>query len=134
MRDDAVQLKATAKGEDPPITKTGVHYAVQLLPQDELQFVVSPERAARSAAPRGAILRFQTEKGGRYRIALTSSHWIDLVVDGRVVASVDHQGRAGCKYLHKIVEFDLPAKRDVILQLSGQDDSMIQLAITAPAG
>src|SRR5690348_5426602 len=73
MRDVAVQLKATGKGSSLSAVEAGRHYAVQLLPQDELQFVVSPERPARAASPRGAVLKFRTGKGGRYRIALSSS-------------------------------------------------------------
>jgi len=47
-----------------------------------------------------------------------------------VIGSADHFG-PGCDVLHKIVEFDLPSGRALTLQISGQDDAIIGLAITA---
>lgn len=111
----------------------GEHYSVRLARQGEVKFLVAPERAARSAEPRAVVLQFQVVRAGRHRVSITSRHWIDVVVDGAIVKSMDHQGRAGCKLLHKVVEFDLPAGREIALQLSGQDDAVIGLAITGPA-
>ena len=46
-----------------------------------------------------------------------------------MLESVDHHG-PGCDLVHKIVEFDLPGGRPLTLQISGQDDAIIGLAIT----
>ena len=59
-----------------------------------------------------------------------------LVIDGdKAIHSVNHLG-PGCDLLHKIVEFDLVSGKTFTLQLSGQDDAIIGLAISAspPSG
>jgi hypothetical protein len=49
----------------------------------------------------------------------------------RAVPSVDFQGHVGCERPSKIVEFDLPAGRDLTLQFSGSNDAEVFVAITA---
>lgn len=110
------------------------HYSVRLAPQSSVKFVSPPERAARSAAPNGGVLRFKVVTPGRYRVAITSRHWIDVISGGAVVASADHEGRAGCALMHKVVAFDLPAAGEAVVQLSGQDDPVVGLVITGPIG
>jgi hypothetical protein len=68
-------------------------------------------------------------------VSLTSRHWIDLIDGDAMVASRRHFG-PGCALVHKIVEFELPAERQIVLQLSGRDDVTVGLAITmaVPAG
>ena len=133
MRGEPEKVSASTKGGKIPVVRTNQHYKIDLLPQAEIEFLAKPEREARSESPRGAVLQFSAQAAGRYRVSLSTRHWIDLLVDGKIVASANHQGRAGCQYLHKVVEFDLPANSVVVLQISGQDDTVISLGITTPA-
>jgi hypothetical protein len=56
------------------------------------------------------------------------------VIDGdRSIDSSAHEGRSGCPLMHKVVEFELPADRDLVLQLSGADAAKVGLVITGPA-
>jgi hypothetical protein len=64
-------------------------------------------------------------------VSITSGHWIDVVDGVQAVPSVDFQGHVGCKRPSKIVEFDLPAKRELTLQFSGSSDAEVLVAITA---
>ena len=105
------------------------HYAINLVAQDELRFRVKPGRAARAAAPRGGIFEFDVPAAGRYRVSITSRHWIDVADGETAIPSVAHHG-PGCEIVHKIVEFDLSPGRPLTLQLSGADDAIIGLAIT----
>lgn len=132
MRAAPQELSAKPRLPAPALLLVGKHYKVDLMPQAGIEFVTKPEREARSDSPHGAVLQFRTWAAGRYRVSLSSRHWIDLLVDGRIIPSADHQGRAGCQYLHKVVEFELPADSTVVLQLSGQDDKTVSLGITAP--
>lgn len=109
-----------------------VHYTVHLAPQPGVKFVSAPDRAARSEAPRAAVLHFEVPTAGRYRVSISTRHWIDVIDSGRSLASAAHQGGTDCALLHKVVEFELPAGRDLALQLSGQDDAVVGLAITGP--
>jgi hypothetical protein len=130
MRSPAISVTAVP-GKDSPVPELALdkHYAINLIPQGDLAFRVKPGRASRSELSRGGILRFTVPAAARYRISITSQHWID-VIDGRsVVASAAHHG-PDCELLHKIVEFDLPAGRPLTLQLSGRDDAIVGLAIT----
>lgn len=131
MRAPAAVVAALAKaGDSSARVAVGKHYTVKLLPQSGVQFALPPARPARDPAPQGGSLVFRVETAGRYRISLTSRHWIDVVAGGRFVDSSGHQGRADCELMHKVVEFELPANTPLIIQLSGQPDREVGLAIT----
>ena len=76
------------------------------------------------------LVRFKSVAAGRYRVAMTSGHWIDVVDGQTIIKSRDFQGARGCERPRKIVEFDLPAQRPLTLQLSGASDTPVTLAIT----
>jgi hypothetical protein len=130
MRSPAIPITAAAnaRGNLPDLT-LDKHYAVNLVTQEQMRFLVKPGRPAQTRSPRGGAFRFAVPAAGRYRISLTSRHWIDVVDGKALVKSADHHG-PGCDLVHKIVEFDLPAGRPLTLQISGQDDAIIGLAIT----
>jgi len=130
MRSPAISLTAEASVDRHPSLDLDKHYAVNLLAQNQLRFAAKPGRATRAASPRGGAFQFEVPVTGRYRISITSRHWIDVVDGQKIVESADHFGPA-CDVLHKVVEFDLSAGRKLTLQLSGQDDAIIGLAITA---
>lgn len=108
-------------------------YAITLQEQEKLRFRAAPGRVTRIANARGGVFTFRTGAAGRYRVSLTSRHWVDLIDGDAVIESRRHFG-PGCALVHKIVEFDLPESREITLQLSGREDAIVGLAITvAPA-
>jgi hypothetical protein len=64
-------------------------------------------------------------------VSITSGHWIDIVDGAELLKSVDFQGHVGCERPRKIVEYELPADRDLGLQLSGSNGAEVDMAITA---
>lgn len=130
MRSPAIPVTAVS-GKDSPLPALALdkHYAINLIAQREIAFRAKPGRAARNDSPRGGLLSFEVPAAGRYRISITSRHWIDVLDGKSVLTSSAHHG-PGCELLHKIVEFDLPTARPLTLQLSGRDDAIIGLAIT----
>ncbi len=118
-------------GKDAGALALDERYSVTLPPEDRARFAVAPARGAKSTAPRGGSIGFTVASSGRYRVSITTRHWIDVVVDGKALESLDHQGNAQCDRLHKVVEFELPADRPLTLQLSGQDDAVVGVVITA---
>ena len=76
------------------------------------------------------LLAFTVPAVGRYRVSITTGHWIDAVDAGEVLTSVDFQGRRGCPLVHKIVEFDLRAGRELVLQFAGGSAGETGLVIT----
>jgi hypothetical protein len=67
-------------------------------------------------------------------VAITSGHWIDVADGDKLLKSHDFQGARGCERPRKIVEYDLPAGRELTLQLSGASDATVILAVTAVQG
>jgi hypothetical protein len=114
----------------PPRLDLDRHYAISLLDQGKLKFRLAPARPTRVANARGGVFSFRTLEAGRYRVSLTTRHWVDLVEGEALAGSLRHFG-PGCSLVHKIVEFELPGDREITLQLSGRADSIVGLAITA---
>jgi hypothetical protein len=129
MRSPAIALAA---GLGPKRVELGKHYSAKLLPQDSVSFRQPPSRPARSAQPMAGLFSFTTRQAGRYRIGLTTGHWVDVLDGTTVINSTSHQGRSGCALLHKVVEFELPANRTLTLQLSGQEAAVVDM-IVSPA-
>jgi hypothetical protein len=132
MKQTPHALTAAVKpGGDVPELTIGTLYILKLSAQGAVTFVASPAKARASAEATAGIVRFRTDKGGRYRVSITSGHWLDVVDHGRLVQSLDFQGHVGCEQPRKIVEYELPAGRALMLQLSGSKDTAIVMAITA---
>lgn len=134
MQLPAIAIAARADAGNPATVVVGKHYVVTLAAQSGVKFAVPPAHATKGAAPRGGTLRLVVEVAGRYRVSLTSRHWIDVVDGDKVIESLDHEGHADCALLHKIVEYQLPAHRPLDLQISGADEDAIGLAITPSPG
>lgn len=111
----------------------GERYDATLRPQPEVRFLTPPGRARELRSAAGGLLFFRSGKAGRYRISLSTHHWIDLVDGRRPLDSVAHEGRSGCALLHKVVEFELPARRAITIQLSGAEPGNVSVVITGPA-
>jgi hypothetical protein len=129
MRSPASSIGAPASASPVPL-ELGRRYAISLDDQHKLKFRKEPGRASRGANARGGVFSFRTGAAGIYRVSLTSRHWIDLIDGDSLVESRRHFG-PGCALIHKIVEFELPAERQILLQLSGREDVTVGLAITA---
>ncbi|HTU66493.1 MAG TPA: hypothetical protein VMF52_11130 [Steroidobacteraceae bacterium] len=133
MRTPGTALHAgTDPAKLPPRIDIGKHYSLTLAPQPDIHFAHPPARPPRADKPTAGLVSFTVPTAGRYRIGLSSSHWIDVLDGATVIDSLDHQGRAGCALLHKVVEFELPAGRPLTLQISGQEAATIEL-IVSPA-
>jgi hypothetical protein len=78
-------------------------------------------------------VRFRVAADGVYRISLDQPFWIDVVANGKIVPSKDAEGRRGCSAPHKIVEFDLPSNRVLLLQFSNGMSPHVRVAITPTA-
>lgn len=123
-------LAATRSSNETPNLQLDKLYDVKLVDQGSVTFAAAPGKPTLPDGTRGGLVRFSSEAAGRYRVAMTSGHWID-VVDGQTpIKSRDFQGARGCERPRKIVEFELPAGRPLTLQLSGASDTPVTLAIT----
>lgn len=111
----------------------GRRYDVRLHPEAEVTLAAVPSRAPTADTVAG-LLVFQVPVDGRYRVSLTTAHWIDVVDGGDVVVSTGHEGRRGCPLLRKVVEFDLAAGRDLVLQVLGDAGTGTGVLVTPATG
>jgi len=107
------------------------HYQVRLHPQSEVTFAATPGKPMLDDDAFAGLLTFQVPRDGRYRAAMTSGHWIDMVDGGKAVPTVDFQGHRACPLVHKIVQFDLRAGHDLVLQFAAGSAREIGVVITA---
>jgi hypothetical protein len=123
---------ALTAGKDPksaPVVVPNRLYRLRLAAQDTVVFSASPAKKAASASFAGlAALKIQGP--GSYRVALDLPVWIDVVSNGALVAAKDFQGQHGCGAPHKIVEFDLPGARPLVLQLSNAASDTVLMSVT----
>jgi molybdate transport system substrate-binding protein len=122
---------AVKPGANVPQIEPEQLYDAKLANQPQVTFLAKPAKAAGTDGTYAGLVRFRVEKAGRYRVSISSGHWIDIVEGTQLVSSRDFQGQRGCKRPHKIVEYELPAGRDLTLQLSGSVDAQVIVAITA---
>ncbi|MFZ7096136.1 hypothetical protein ACOPJQ_05300 [Luteimonas dalianensis] len=106
-----------------------IRHDVRLHPQAEVTLAADPGRAHSGDAAAG-LLVFQVPEDGRYRVSLTTGHWVDVIDGGQVVSSLDHHGQRGCPLLRKVVEFDLAGGHDLLLQIVGGAGSETGLLVT----
>src|ERR1700733_5192976 len=110
-------------------------YQVQLAPQDHVALALPPGKPPKADGTYAGMARLPLQQPGTYRISVDQSLWIDVVADGKMLDSADFQGRSGCMTPHKIVQYALPAARDLVLQLSGAANAGARVTITqADAG
>ncbi|HEY3809105.1 MAG TPA: hypothetical protein VGL50_04130, partial [Steroidobacteraceae bacterium] len=115
---EGARLAAGTDSGSAPRLEIARLYALQLRPSNEVRFVTTP--GGRHSAEGGfaglATLKITTP--GTYRISVDSGVWIDVVADGGLLDVKDFQGAHDCTRPRKILEFDFPVPRQVMLQIS----------------
>lgn len=133
MQQSPQMVNAAQKAEAMPLFELSKLYELKLAPQAGVAFQAKPAKPALEDGSQAGLVRFRTMKAGRYRVSITSGHWIDVVDGTQPVKSRDFQGQRGCERPHKIVEFELVAGHDYTLQFSGSTTAQVLVAITPVA-
>ena len=134
MKSPASLLAASADPKINPVRlKEGQHVTATLSPQGSITFAAPPAHQRKADNATAGLLFFRSGAAGHYRISLTSHHWIDVLDGGKPIDSLSHEGHGGCEAIHKVVEFELPANRELVIQLSGDDAATVGVVITAVA-
>lgn len=126
----AKAITAGTDGKKPVRLELDQRYSVKLVPQGTVHFAVKPGKPMLDDGAQAGVFSFHTPKAGRYRVSITTGHWLDVVDSGRLVVSSDFQGQRGCEKVHKIVQFELSGNKDFVLQLSGGTQPNLDVAIT----
>jgi hypothetical protein len=132
MKQTPQTLTAAGKpGKDVPQLQLDKLYEIKLASQSAVTLALTPGKPTLPDNAHAGLAKFQTGKAGRYRISITSGHWIDVIDGKQLIRSRDFQGARGCERPRKIVAYDLPAGRELTLQLSGSSDAVVILSVTA---
>jgi hypothetical protein len=122
-------VTAAPDGDLPPILSLGHLYDLSLSPQEQVHFPQPPGKKSITDGAYGGIARVHVSEAGLYRVALDIPFWIDLVDEGKLVATNDFTGQPGCSAPHKIVQYQLRSG-ELLLQVSGGSSAHVHLTIT----
>ncbi len=127
-----VLAAGTTGGEAPAITP-GQLYALTLQPQEKVKFAVPPTKRMLADGAFGGMLKLKVGAAGAYRIAIDAGFWLDVVHEGKPLASVDFNGSAECTGPRKIVVYELPAGAELTVQLAQANAAAARLSVTPVA-
>lgn len=127
---EATRATAGKDAASAPLLAVDHLYAIALAPQEEVRQIVPPSKKKLDDGASAGLVRFKVAQAGQYRVSLDIPFWIDLVADGKAIASVDFNGAHGCTTPRKIVVYDLAAGQEVTLQLGGSTESEVRVALT----
>src|SRR5262245_49597878 len=86
MKQDPQAITTASKPQaDLPRLNVDSLYRLTLADQGAVTFVVTPGKPTLPDGAHAGIAQFRTDKAGRYRVALTSGHWIDIVDDKTLI-------------------------------------------------
>lgn len=105
-------------------------YTLALAPQGDVHFALTPGKKMLTDGAYAGMVRLRVATAGVYRVSLDQAFWIDMVSGQQLLSTVDFQGSPGCNAPHKIVEFNLPADTDLVLQLSASTQGSVRVSVT----
>ena len=126
----AVAQAAGKDGESAPVVLPNRLYQLALKPLEQVSFPAPPGKKPSDPATFAGIAALQIPSSGSYRISVDLPLWIDVAVNGERVPAKDYEGQRSCDAPHKIVEFDLDAKKPLLLQFSGATQGTLRVAVT----
>lgn len=95
---------------------------------ESLRYAVAPGRKP-DVYKFGGMIPIEAKTPGRLIVALDAGAWIDLVRDGRVVASVTHGHGPACSGIRKMVEFDVTPGRYLLQIVNAPAASLHAMAV-----
>ena len=126
-----VPAKAGGAVSGAPAVAPGTAVRLTLLPVANIRFAAPQKADDKPLTGNGGIVAFAAPKAGRYRVALETGAWIDVLVNGRPATSVAHGHGEPCSGIRKIVDFDLPAGNHLI-QISNNEKPETTLMVSGP--
>jgi hypothetical protein len=126
----AVSVAAANDANAAPNIAVDKFYDLTLLDQAKVTFAVAPGKKQPTDGAFGGMVTFTVPSTGSYLVGLDAGSWIDVIADGKAVATQDFQGQRECDGPHKMVEFELAAGRHYLLQFSAGTRVDIKVTIT----
>lgn len=110
-----------------PSLSIGTGFHASLGPGAAVGYVVAPTKPG-EAGTSGGLFAVTVAAAGRYRVALGAGAWIDVLRDGKPIASAAHDHGPACSPVRKMVDFDLQPGR-YVLQIVGSKAATLDLMI-----
>ncbi len=124
---DAAGLTPVPSGSK--LDNIGSGVALQLQPNASVAFILPPERQPKQSDSFGGVVFFaDVPKAGLYQVTLSGEAWLDVIQDGKALASTAHSGKRGCEAVRKSVRFELHPGA-LTVQLSGSTAKTIKVAV-----
>ncbi len=124
----SVKAAASPAAPDAPLLPVGQAVEATLLPTPAVAYAIRPEKPGGSVS-KGGLFLFEAATAGRYRVALGSGAWIDVIEAGKPAVSVAHGRGPACSSVRKMVDYDLAAGRHLI-QISANGTETLLLMVT----
>ena len=108
----------------------GTAARLKLVAFAEAKLALAPERPPKfSPSYAGAFALDAPASSGVFKVALSSTGWIDLIQDGKFLKPVHFSDAAGCPPLRKVVEFRL-APAPATLQVTGVGRDEVSIVVS----
>ncbi len=106
----------------------GTAATAALLPTPKVTYALRPEKPGGSVSS-GGLFAFEVSAAGRYRVALGSGAWVDVLQGTSAAVSVAHGHGPACSTIRKMVDFDLQPGR-YLLQVAGNGTPSLPLMVS----
>jgi hypothetical protein len=126
----AIMVSAAAAAGAAPTLAVDKLYEIALTPQDQVHFVLAPEKKTLADGAYAGMVTLHIPMAGKYRVSMSEGFWIDLIAAGKFVPTDDFTGSHACHAPRKIVQFTLPAG-DLTLQFANTNNASVQVTVTA---
>lgn len=123
-----VTAAANPAAPDAPSLPIGQAVKATLRPTPDIAYAARPEKPGGSVS-KGGLFLFDVADAGRYRVALGSAAWIDVIEAGKSTVSIAHGRGPACSSIRKMVDYDLKPGRH-LLQISANGTETLTLMVT----
>lgn len=124
----ALQAARSAGLLDAARLQVGQATNARLLAASDVRYPVQPAKPG-GPGSYGGLFGFTVRQGGTYRVALGSAAWVDVIRQGKAVASSAHGHGPECSGIHKMVDFRLTPGR-YTLQVAAGGEIDLPLLVT----
>jgi len=121
-------VRAGDRAVSAPVLPLGTDVTAALLPTPRVAYPVPPAKPGATGTS-GGLFAFAVPAAGRYRVALGSGVWVDVLSGTTPVASAAHGHGPECSGVRKPVDFDLTPGRH-LLQVAGAAAATLRLTVS----
>ncbi|WP_164157099.1 homogentisate 1,2-dioxygenase [Sandarakinorhabdus rubra] len=123
-------LAAAASSTDLPALPIGAPVALTLAPAARVTFARPPEQQRTPDDAHAGLVAVTLPAAGVWRLSFSKPVWVDMLQDGKFIASGAHGALAPCTSVRKVVEFAAGPGRYTV-QLSGNPGRDLVIMVTA---